>query len=74
MEHGYNVTGIPTDLLIMAVGALVSFIGAAMWRELHSLRKESAMRGRHITFLFTMMHLVCDKLNIPYDREDANGD
>ena len=73
MEHGYNATGIPTDVLMIIIGTLVSAISAAMWRELHALRKDAIKRGQHITFIFTMLHMVCDKLGIPYDRDDANG-
>lgn len=74
MEHGYNVTGIPTDLLMVCIGSLLAIIGGAMWREVHELRKDAVRRGKHITLLSTMMRQVCTKLGIPYDVEDADGD
>lgn len=65
-----TVTGIPVDLLFLALAALVSAIGGVMWHEIRSLRNESSQRGVHITALRVLVKQVCDKLNISYSDGD----
>lgn len=66
MGASTSVTGIPTDMLIMAVAGLCSLFAAAAWKELRALRVESTVRGQHITALKVMLKQVCARLNIPY--------
>jgi len=72
-EHGYNVTGIPTDLLLLGFATLVMAIGGWMITELRGLRRDASARGRQTVLLITIMRQVCKKLGVPFDPEDANG-
>jgi hypothetical protein len=63
MEHGYNVTGIPTDLLLMGIGTII--FAMLSW-ALHELLRLS----KHTTTMRYVMKLVCKKLDIPYPNGD----
>ena len=69
MSSAANVTGIPTDALVIGFGTLCAAIGGWMVGQLQKLQADAAQRGTAIALLRQMMRQVCKKLDIPY-----NGD
>lgn len=67
-EPSQSVTGIPVDVLLSIISALVALIYADMRRAIRRLEVEGAKRTRSIDHLSMLMHLVCRKLNIPYSN------
>ncbi len=57
--HGLNVTGIPTDLLLIGFGTVIFAIQSWAVRELVRM-------ARHANTTRYVMKLVCQKLDIPY--------
>ena len=70
MTGGSNITGIPTDALVIGFGTLCAAIGSWMIGQLGRLRTDAEKRGRHIAILRTLMIQVCKRLDIPYDGGD----
>jgi len=68
-EH--SVTGIPVDLMFLALGSLVTLIYLDMRRTMRQLAKESVQRGRSMIRMSTYLELVCQKLGIRYTHTDG---
>lgn len=71
-----SLTTIPIEVLfaiigglITIVGALGSWIGNGIVREIRSLRQESNARGVQLTKQSTILAVICNKLGIPYNSD-----
>lgn len=57
--HGYNVTGIPTDLLLIGIGTILFALMSWAMKEILRLSK-------HTQTTRIVLKMVCKRLDIPY--------